>query len=88
MFFVASVMMIWRPSPADLPLAAGLLAPVLLPWIGFLVWRTLHAFRVADRVAARKYENEGRYQLSKEYHDTVFASTTRRRMRLRKLKRK
>jgi uncharacterized membrane protein (DUF4010 family) len=73
--------LIFWPSQEDgavFLLVAGL---VFVPWQAWVIWRAVHMMRVADYVAAKKYEAEGRYKLSKDYHETEFASARRRRLR-------
>lgn len=64
--------------PLTALVGAGL---IFLFWQGWVIWRAIHMMRVADFVVSKKYEAEGRYRLSKEYHDSEFASARGRRLR-------
>ena len=57
------------------------LGAVLAVRQGWRFTRVFHAVQVADWVAGKRYEREGRYKLPPEYRDTEHASLAARRRR-------
>ena len=60
------------------PWIAVVVGALCLTWLIWGVSRAVHVLKVADWKASKQYERKGRYLLSREYHETVFASKTRR----------
>lgn len=57
------------------------LGALWLVWQAWAFTRVYHAIQVADWIAAKRYEREGRYKLPPEYRDTEHASLAARRRR-------
>ena len=73
--------LIIRPSLESGASFLAIAGSIFLIWQAWVVWRVVRVMRVADFVASKKYEAESRYRLSREYHETEFASARGRRMR-------
>jgi len=80
--FVLGVAVPGRHQSACL-VAAGALA---LAWLGFIGWRSVRLLKAAGMRAGRRYERDGRYRLSAEYHDTEFAEVGAWRRKLARRK--
>jgi len=80
LFAVGLLAIVLKPGRDDFIVILPL-ATLFVPWQAWVIRRAVHVMQVADYVAGKRYEAEGRYRLSAEYHDTEHATLAARRRR-------